>query len=87
VQICGRVNEAGLLSVEGIAQQRRSQQMMLKQLDRFMESCGSGSAIELGSQVLEDSKGLVPLPTKRLLFDGLALSHIEGWARTQRPAA
>ena len=80
LQICGRVQEASLLSNEGIAQQRASQQLLLKQLSKFMSACGTG-----GPEEVEANKEQVPMPRMRLLFDGVNLSQVHGWAHTQSP--
>ena len=80
LQICARVQEAEALSPQGIQKQRDSQQKLLKCLDEFIESCTPGSVQDPVKQVD------VPVPAKRMLFDGLSLSHIDGWAYTQTPA-
>ena len=83
VQICGRIQEASLLSSDGIAQQQKYQQALLKQLELFMCACGSTVGDEGTATGIENEKGLVPMPTAKLLFDGAELASIQGWAHQQ----
>lgn len=85
MQVCGRVQEASLLSARGIRQQRAHQQQFLQKLATFVSACSSSRSEQPGSldpQVLERHD--VILPAKRLLFDGSSLSQIEGWASRQQ---
>jgi hypothetical protein len=87
MQVCGRVQEANLLSVKGIARQRASQQLLLQRLASFIVACSVSETSERVGSVLDaielEKRGVV-LPAKRLLFDGGTLSRLEGWTNQQQ---
>jgi hypothetical protein len=87
LQVCGRVQEAGLLSAEGMSQQRESQRLLLKQLAEIISVCGK-EAGEVGTPLAIEAleKATVPLPSRRLQFNGKSLCQVEGWAHTESAA-
>ena len=85
LQVCGRVQEASLLSAKGIKQQRAHQQQFLQKLATFVSACSSSRSDHVDSLDVEAlERHDVILPAKRLLFDGSSLSQIEGWASRQQ---
>jgi hypothetical protein len=87
MQVCGRVQEANLLSSKGISRQRASQQLLLQRLASFIVACSVSDTSNGGSSGLdavELEKQRIILPAKRLLFDGSTLSRLEGWTNQQQ---
>jgi hypothetical protein len=87
MQVCGRVQEASLLSSKGITRQRASQQLLLQRIASFIAACSvsdTSNGCSSGLDAVELEKRGTVLPAKRLLFDGSTLSRLEGWTNQQQ---
>lgn len=86
-QVCGRVQEASLLSTDGISQQRGSLLRLLQHLAAFIARCnttGRTAAAPAAADVL--ARDTLPLPSRRLLFNGKRLTQLEGWVQREGAA-
>jgi hypothetical protein len=91
LQVCKYMQQAELLSKDGIETQTASQLRTLQSMATLITSHAStqaagknGASTAISADALERSQPL--LPTQRLMFDGQVVTPVDGWAYTQGTA-
>ena len=92
MQVCKHMEDADLLSKDGIDSQTAAQLKALQGMATLISSSAATQAVggkkSASTQITADAleRHQVLLPTQRLLFDGRSIASVEGWACTQGAA-